>query len=113
MSSMQPLECPYCGYYIRNVYAPMHQLISLSNTICTKCYKTFSWEGDLGRVVTYTEPLLEDAVMLFLECPYCGKRSKWPYAVPLHDTELHPARKCGRCGKTYNWKGENGKIVIY
>lgn len=50
---MVPLECPYCGYYITKVPVPNDDSTPLHNRSCSKCHKSFAWEGEYGRVITY------------------------------------------------------------
>lgn len=48
--SMQKLYCPHCGHPIETVAVNDKVKMSVNHKTCSNCGKSFSWQGDYGRI---------------------------------------------------------------
>lgn len=113
MSSMQPLECPYCGHYIRDIYTPKYNLEGCYNCYCDECHKPFEWEVWQGELCTHTDSSYENVDVIPLECPHCGQDSGKYGSIPRNYTTPLEIGFCLKCRKYFHWKGDHGKFTAY
>jgi len=48
--SMQVLVCPHCHSQVGTVSVNDKVTMSVVHKTCSKCHKSFSWQGDKGKI---------------------------------------------------------------